>query len=105
MAAAIGERDGMSVGGSRPESTQQQIQRLQVAQERVLSALGVHEVGDLAHADSEGDAKGVERDALYPLSDASSRASWRESVLEAQRKRDALLSALIAKHRRSQPWR
>ena len=81
----------MSAAGRRPQSTRQQLERLQAAQERVLSALGIDGGGELPHADGEDVA--------------ASRASWRESVLEAQRQRDEVLSALIAKHRRSEPWR
>ena len=88
---ALSGRGGVSAAGRRPQSTRRQLERLQAAQERVLSALGIDGGGELPHADGEDVA--------------ASRASWRESVLEAQRQRDAVLSALIAKHRRSEPWR
>ena len=80
------------------------LRALQEAQHQVFSSLGIEAtLSTAAAANNNGTTEGGGASAILP------RPGWRQAVLEAQRKRDALLDALIraqkAKLSQPAPWK
>ena len=98
-AAAGGDVEGMAGAGlsywckSQPTSAISSATDFDSCSTRGVDAAGIAEAD--AGADAEADAE----------ADAIARAKWREAVLEAQRRRDSVLGALLATHKRPAPWR
>lgn len=110
-------------GRGQPVGASQRLKALHEAQQCVLSSLGID--GEADHANAM-DAGAVEPHAWWNIDCAApgsgvsgaiggaaeeehdtsaARANWRDAVLEAQRRRDEVLDALLASHKKRSAWR
>ena len=115
---------GHSASGQKTLAASHRLKALHDAQNFVLSSLGIDretehalvmDAGGLephaywnvdraAHGSSVPGATGAAGTADV-MHDATARANWRDAVLDAQRRRDEALDALLASHKKSAPWR
>ena len=96
----------LTFGEERAAAEAAQLDELQDAQQRILHTLGLEEItgsGGVRDGLPSLKARGSgERGNTLPQ---ERPPGWREALLEAQRKRDLILDAMIARHSRDVPWK